>query len=75
MPEPSAHAVDRISMEILPPVRRPSSRSAICECCRQPREASDFDQDGCGICVNCLECDDILVDLRAAPGFPSEVAR
>lgn len=65
MPGPSARAVEHLFMEILAPVRRSSRRALVCECCRLPREATDFDEDGCGICLTCLECDDIIVTLEA----------
>jgi len=64
MPGSSARAVEHLIMEILEPVRRSSRRALVCECCRLPREATDFDKDGCGICLTCLESDDILVTLE-----------
>jgi hypothetical protein len=64
MADTSAHALDGIVMEILSPTRAPRPGSTICDCCRQPRSAEEFDQDCCGICVTCLECDDVLVEVE-----------
>jgi hypothetical protein len=64
MPGPSEHAIEHLVIEVLAPIRRKPSSSIVCDCCRIPREAGDFDQDGCGICVICLECDDVLVELE-----------
>ncbi len=67
MPGPSARAVEHLLMEILVPVRRPCRKTVVCDCCRLPREATDFDEDGCGICLTCLESDDIVVMMEAEP--------
>jgi hypothetical protein len=65
MPGSSARAVEHLLMEILAPVRRPSRSAQVCDCCQLPREATDFDEDACGICLTCLECDDIVVGMEA----------
>lgn len=75
MPGPSARAVEHLFMEILAPVRRTSRRALICDCCRLLRETADFDEDGCGICRSCLECDAILVETEAEPNLQSSPSR
>lgn len=65
MPGPAAHAVENLLLEILAPTR--SCRgNIVCDCCRQPRSASDFDDDGFGICSDCLSSDPLLVELDAS---------
>jgi hypothetical protein len=64
MADTSAHARDGNVMEILSPTLVAGPGSPICDCCRQPRSAEEFDQDCCGICMTCLECDDMLVDVE-----------
>jgi hypothetical protein len=46
---------DRV-MEILPPDRNDLrfAETATCLCCRRQRLASSMDEDGCGICEECL---------------------
>lgn len=46
---------DRV-IEFLPPEDRGCRGSATrtCLCCRQPRPESVMDDDGCGICEECL---------------------
>ncbi|MBB4172035.1 hypothetical protein FHX09_005933 [Rhizobium sp. BK538] len=64
---PSARAplVNAGLLEILAPAR--SGRgTVICDCCRRARSASDFDEDGCGICCGRLESDALLVELDAS---------
>ncbi|AGB75630.1 hypothetical protein RTCIAT899_PC09215 (plasmid) [Rhizobium tropici CIAT 899] len=43
-------------MEILPPEHDEESRSngTACLCCRRQRSARKMDEDGCGICDECL---------------------
>lgn len=59
-----AHDVEYLLTEILVSVRRPTGTAVGCDCCRLCREATDFDEDGCGICLTWLECDDILWEWR-----------
>jgi hypothetical protein len=42
--------------EILPPGRKEmyASDTITCPCCRELRPASSMDDDGCGICDECL---------------------
>lgn len=40
--------------EILPPDRITQHEMAICLCCCRQRPKSDMDEDGCGICEECL---------------------
>ena len=52
-------------MEIMSP-RRPSLQdTVVCDCCRRLKLASEFDQDCCGICADCLDADPVLFDLDA----------
>jgi len=64
MPEPAAHAL----MEIIAPSSR-NGRRIVCECCRLAKDAEAFDDDCCGICSECLEADELLVDFDRAPGL------
>lgn len=43
-------------IEILPPERdeKPSGPGMTCLCCRRSRSRSAMDEDGCGICDECL---------------------
>lgn len=45
-----------LHMEILPPERDDESRAdgIACLCCRRTRSARKMDEDGCGICDECL---------------------
>jgi hypothetical protein len=63
MPRPAAKASENHTIEILEPTRSTCRETIICDCCRQRKTASDFDLDGCGICMSCVECDDLLVDI------------
>ena len=44
------------SVEILPPVREdtPGPDRVTCLCCHKARSLSSMDDDGCGICDECL---------------------
>jgi hypothetical protein len=64
MPEPTAHPVKNLLIEILAPPRSSCRGTVICDCCRQWKLTSEFDDDGCGICLSCLDSDDILVELE-----------
>ncbi|CDZ30825.1 Hypothetical protein NGAL_HAMBI490_56970 [Neorhizobium galegae bv. officinalis] len=47
--------VDDAAVEILPPERGESrDEHVVCLCCRQARSKSWMDDDGCGICKECL---------------------
>lgn len=52
----TADLLSERKIEILQPVREgASSADAItCPCCRKVRPASSMDDDGCGICDECL---------------------
>ncbi|WJH38313.1 hypothetical protein N7E02_06595 (plasmid) [Aliirhizobium terrae] len=41
-------------IEILPPDHIDQKESAICVCCCRQRPNSAMDEDGCGICDECL---------------------
>jgi hypothetical protein len=34
----------------------------ICDCCRRPKAQNDFDEEGCGICEECLRSDALIFD-------------
>lgn len=78
MPEPAAHAVENLLIEILAPARASCRGTVICDCCRQRKAASEFDDDGCGICLSCLDSDEILVELETevrGSGTSSDIDR
>lgn len=52
-----------IQVEILEPQKLSRCQNIRCDCCRELRAPEEFEQDSCGICVTCLECDDLVVDL------------
>lgn len=58
MSEPAAITTTFTAIEIIPPVKCPSS--LVCECCTQPKSPLDFDKDSFGICSDCLGSDAIL---------------
>lgn len=61
MPGPTEHK-DTLAIEILAPT--PSHRGGrICDCCRCAKGYDDFDEDGFGICCDCLNSDNLLIDL------------
>lgn len=58
-----------IQIEILEPKKVSLCQSIRCDCCCQQRAPDEFEPDSCGICITCLECDDLLVDFDACtPG-------
>lgn len=62
MPGPAARIVENAWLEILAPMR--SCRDAIvCDCCRRAKSPDDFDEDGFGICCDCLDSDALIVKL------------
>lgn len=65
MPRPAVKAMENQIIEILTPVRTACRETVICDCCRERKSTSDFDLDGCGICINCIECDELLIDIGA----------
>ncbi|MBY3144080.1 hypothetical protein HFO63_00455 [Rhizobium laguerreae] len=64
MPEPAAHAFETPLPEMLTPTRSRCGQ-IVCDCCRKRKNASDFDEDGFGICTDCLGADVLLVELDA----------
>ncbi len=52
-------------MEIISPRRTSLQDTVVCDCCRRLKLASEFDQDCCGICADCLDADPVLFDLDA----------
>ncbi|WP_196776362.1 hypothetical protein [Rhizobium etli] len=56
MDQSAADMVSKVCIEILPPEREDTCTpdAAICPCCRKLRPASSMDDDGCGICDECL---------------------
>ncbi|TAU14457.1 hypothetical protein ELI50_32325 (plasmid) [Rhizobium leguminosarum] len=52
----SASDMPEVRIEILPPDRDDTCApdAATCPCCRTLRSASSMDDDGCGICDECL---------------------
>lgn len=65
MPGPAERTVGDLFLEILAPTRS-CRRKIICDCCRRPKGASSFDEDGFGICSDCLGSDALLVELDAS---------
>lgn len=49
-------AITENLIEILPPERGKNMRTGAktCLCCQKPRPAEAMDDDGCGICEECL---------------------
>lgn len=49
------------TIEIVPPrrTRRHCPDSVLCLCCNRPHAPSEMDQDGCGICDECLGVSDM----------------
>ncbi|WJH38702.1 hypothetical protein N7E02_04830 (plasmid) [Aliirhizobium terrae] len=41
-------------IELLPPERMCEDETVVCVCCRHRRPKSAMDEDGCGICDECL---------------------
>lgn len=64
MPGPVESDVGSSLLEILPPAHAPRTGAITCECCRESKPSGDFCEDGCGICVTCLECDEVLIELE-----------
>ncbi|TBC68739.1 hypothetical protein ELH30_31685 (plasmid) [Rhizobium ruizarguesonis] len=51
----AAGKLAKVWIEILPPDRETfTADSTTCPCCRKIRPASSMDDDGCGICDECL---------------------
>ncbi|NEK38625.1 hypothetical protein GR253_31790 [Rhizobium leguminosarum] len=56
MDQSAADLLPKVCIEILPPDREEpcASDATTCPCCRKLRPASSMDEDGCGICDECL---------------------
>jgi len=56
MDQSAADTLSELYIEILPPDReeRCASDATVCPCCRKLRPVSSLDDDGCGICDECL---------------------
>lgn len=65
MPGPAAHAVENLVLEKLVPTRSCRGTS-ICDCYRWARSVDEFDEDCFGICCDCLDSDELLVELDAS---------
>jgi hypothetical protein len=54
----AADTLSEFYIEVLPPDRDETcaSEAATCPCCRKLRPATSMDDDGCGICDECLDC-------------------
>jgi hypothetical protein len=61
MGEPAEHADTRPFVEILVPEKFYRA-VMICDCCRRPKSANDFDEEGFGICDECLRSDALIFD-------------
>jgi len=62
----SACQDDALEIEILPPDPALRAPFMLCDCCRQQKPAGCFDEDSCGLCMDCLECDSWLVESDPA---------
>ncbi|UJW77757.1 hypothetical protein [Rhizobium sp. SL42] len=60
MAEHVARDVSDTVFEILPPSRARSQEVIACDCCRKRKLACEFDEDGFGICCECLCSDAVL---------------
>lgn len=63
VPEPAIQSVTPIMGEIILPPQDAVGKVVICDCCRKTRLQSEFDDDCCGICEECLRSDLICVDM------------
>jgi hypothetical protein len=61
MGEPAGNAGTRLLVEILVPEKL-CRAVMICDCCRRPKAQNDFDEEGCGICEECLRSDALIFD-------------
>jgi hypothetical protein len=68
MPGLAVDSAENCKIEILAPTRSSSCGTIVCDCCREHRYAADFDDDSFGICIDCLACDALLIELRAGEG-------
>jgi hypothetical protein len=64
MSEPALNATERLLVEIIAPVRNSGPR-VVCDCCRKARSARAFDEEGFGICRECLSADALALDFEA----------
>lgn len=58
----SACPDEALEIEILPPDPALLAPLMLCDCCRQQKPACRFEEDSCGLCMDCLECDSWLVE-------------
>ncbi|TCR64338.1 hypothetical protein [Rhizobium sp. BK376] len=65
MGEPAGSAGTRLLVEFLVPEKL-CRAVMICECCRRPKSANDFDEEGFGICEECLRSDALIFDPDTA---------
>ncbi len=64
MPEPANCAGEDPVIEILPPGR--SCRgTVVCDSCHQLKSRDEFDQDGFGICAECIVSGVVAMDIVA----------
>jgi hypothetical protein len=54
MAQPSCPA-EALEIEILPPEPRSDAAAILCDWCLQNKPAFFFDEDFCGVCIDCLE--------------------
>ena len=54
-----ANASKALLIEIIPPEKTSMDRIMMCDCCRERKFASQFDQDCCGICIDCIDADPV----------------
>jgi hypothetical protein len=62
MSEPAECAAESRFVEILAPKKFAFNRTVICDCCRRRKSQDEFDEDGLGICAECLGSD-VLIDV------------
>ncbi|MDH7792534.1 hypothetical protein QBD00_003453 [Ochrobactrum sp. AN78] len=51
---------EALEIEILLPNPRLDATALLCDCCRQKKPAYCFEEDSCGLCMDCLESDNLL---------------
>jgi hypothetical protein len=64
MSETDLNPTERLLVEIIAPMRDCGPRF-VCDCCRKARGAREFDEEGFGICAECLSADALVVDFEA----------
>ncbi|EUB98043.1 hypothetical protein PMI07_006357 [Rhizobium sp. CF080] len=68
MPGLAVDPTENYKIEILGLRRSSSCGTIVCDCCRERKYAAEFDEDSFGICIDCLACDALLVELKAGEG-------